>query len=337
MLDLLIFDLDGVITSEGKYWNTSRLTVWDIFSGGDFFSQALNSPERALKYGNSIISDRFIAQIKKRAVNSNWDLTYFVVCLYLISILERVPHNLDLPLLEQIQELGRKAEKITISDDAIIEQFWRETQSLQGSQVADYLIPFSQKILAIGIDEIFDLEQLWQQCYSLFQLWYEGKRGFILPDDETVLPVETIGNILSELAGRYDLGIATGRPRLEVIQPLAQLELLSYFNPSRIVTYDDVLQAQAQVNQKLGKPHPFILHKAMAPELPLAEILQENFTLEKAERVAYIGDAGSDVVAAKRASCLSIGVLTGFCEAATLQQLGCDMIVQDISALLEIL
>jgi beta-phosphoglucomutase-like phosphatase (HAD superfamily) len=34
----LIFDLDGVITSEMKYWNTARLTVWEIISGDRYLA-----------------------------------------------------------------------------------------------------------------------------------------------------------------------------------------------------------------------------------------------------------------------------------------------------------
>ncbi len=343
MLELLIFDLDGVITSEKKYWNTARLTVWDIFSSNPFFTEVLNSPQLALRHGQSIISDEFIGHIKKRAVNSNWDLTYFVVALDLISILDRVPHHhhlyirKDLSVVEQLHMLATKVEKIAISDDPIVEKFWRQTRTMRGSQIAEYLIPFSENILGVGIDKILDLQQLWQECYRLFQAWYEGKRGFILPDDETVLPPKIIKNILADLSSRYDLAIATGRPRLEVTEPLTKLDLLHYFNPERIVTYDDVLLAQSQVDQKLGKPHPFILRRAIDPKLPLLECIQENPKLDLLEKVAYIGDAGSDVLAAKRISCLSIGVLTGFCETAILQELGCDIIVQDISTLPEIL
>ncbi len=35
-LNTLIFDLDGVITSETKYWNTARLTVWEIICSQDY-------------------------------------------------------------------------------------------------------------------------------------------------------------------------------------------------------------------------------------------------------------------------------------------------------------
>jgi len=347
-LELLVFDLDGVITSEGKYWNTSRLTVWEMLTSPDFlglkdfFTISLNSPSQALELGNLIISDSFIRQLKQRAVNSNWDLTYFVVCLYLISSLGKVLPVIEpkeLSLGEQLEFLGQQIKETAIFDNSIIEQFWQETKSLQGSAVSDYLIPFSQKVLGRELNDLICLEELWTFCYELFQEWYEGKRGFILPDDQTVLAVEKIQEILTTLSQYYDLGIATGRPRREVIEPLTKMGLLEYFNPERIVTYDEVLIAQEYLKNKikLGKPHPFILYKAISPQRSLEEILRDDFSLEQPEKVAYIGDAGSDVVAAKKAQCLSIGVLTGFSTSESLLKLGCDMIVQDISYLIEAL
>ena len=69
-------------------------------------------------------------------------------------------------------------------------------------------------------------------------------------------------------ANRFTLAIATGRPRNEVIEPLTALGLLSFFDPKRIVTYDEVLAAEEQLNAtsgpiKLGKPHPFVVLKAL--------------------------------------------------------------------------
>ena len=347
MIELLVFDLDGVITSEGKYWNTARLTVWDVFCGSDFcsfedfFASSLFDPGDVLQFGQQVISDSFIRELKIRAVNSNWDLAYFVVSLYLISVLKNNPSIASLKhltLREQLQAIGEQLQANHNLDLTIIDKFWAETKSLQGSQVSDYLVPFAQKIINKELDEIISLNQLWSFCYELFQAWYQGERGFILPDDQTVLGADIIEESLSSLAQKYDLGIATGRPRAEVIEPLSKLDLLKYFNSQRIVTYDEVIEAESLTgNQiKLGKPHPYILFRAINPQLSLEEILKKDFQLEYCQKVAYIGDAGSDVVAAKKAGCLSVGVLTGFSTAQSLLDLGCDMIVQDISHLNEL-
>jgi phosphoglycolate phosphatase-like HAD superfamily hydrolase len=150
-------------------------------------------------------------------------------------------------------------------------------------------------------------------------------------------------------SGRFNLAIATGRPRNEVIEPMAVLGLLKYFDSQRIVTYDEVLKAESILsttnhpnNQqiKLGKPHPFVIFKAVYPEEKVEKLIAENFQLTNAEEIAYIGDAGSDVVAAKKAGCFSIGVLTGFGGGKSremLIDLGCDLVLDSILDLPQLL
>ena len=145
------------------------------------------------------------------------------------------------------------------------------------------------------------------------------------------------------------MAIATGRPRNEVIQPLKALRLLQYFDQKRIVTYDEVLDAESKRSNseekiKLGKPHPFILLKAIYPDENIKKLCNEKFTLQNNQEIAYIGDAGSDVVAAKRAGCISIGVLTGFAtgkqkenKEQMLKDLGCDIILESILELPQLL
>jgi phosphoglycolate phosphatase-like HAD superfamily hydrolase len=193
--------------------------------------------------------------------------------------------------------------------------------------------------------------ELWQLCYENFQGWYEGKKGYNLPDDETVLELNNIDTTLKALhdSGAYTLAIATGRPRNEVIQPLTTLGLLQYFDPQRIVTYDEVLKAESILshldkNIKLGKPHPFVLFKAIYPHEEVKKFCAEDFQVENSMEIAYIGDAGSDVIAAKKAGCISIGVLTGFAEGKArekkqemLVDLGCDVILDSILELPQLL
>ena len=81
-LDLLIFDLDGVITSEQKYWNTARLTVWEMLCQPHYLGLAqhfgidITTPDLVLAKGEAVIGADFITELKNRAVNSNWDLTF---------------------------------------------------------------------------------------------------------------------------------------------------------------------------------------------------------------------------------------------------------------------
>ena len=370
-LNTLIFDLDGVITSEKKYWNTAKLTVWELICSENYLgiSQYFgNSPDvstRLVDVGDRVIPNSFIYQLKSRAINSNWDLTFFVICLHLIAILgefKRVKGNswnniLDsnhLSIADKLKQLGRHLQDIEYSariSNSVIEEFWQETIELTGTAVLDYVNYFSNKKLGETLPSLDPKGELWRLCYENFQAWYEGKKGYDLPDDETVLDLDKIKATLHTLGneGRYTLAIATGRPRNEVIEPLSVLGLLQYFDPKRIVTYDEVLEAESSLSHsqtqiKLGKPHPFVLYKAIYPDESADQLSSDRFQLANGQQIAYVGDAGSDVVAAKKAGCMSIGVLTGFAEGKArenkkkmLADLGCDVILDSVVELPQLL
>lgn len=233
--------------------------------------------------------------------------------------------------------------------ESTIARFWQETTDLKGAAVTEYVKPFYQKHLGISLPETHS--DLWNLCYQNFQAWYEGRKGYTLPDDDTVLDLEQVKAILQTLkdANRFTLAIATGRPRNEVIEPLTALGLLSFFDPQRIVTYDEVLATEDQLNTgpdpiKLGKPHPFVLLKALHGEEDPQVFCTEAFQKRDRTYAAYIGDAASDVVAAKRSGCISVGVLTGFTASRAKSEqvqmftnLGCDCVIESIQALPQVL
>lgn len=361
-IQFLIFDLDGVITSEQKYWNTARLTVWELITQSDYLGLTEyfgpTQPQQVLASGQQTINNDFIYELKRRAINSNWDLTYFVFCLHLAGILQQLQQlapeerssfkRIDLANSEQWQLLRQGLQDLAFGSnesEPTITQFWQETTDLKGAAVTEYIRPFYQKHLGISLPETHS--DLWNLCYQNFQAWYEGRKGFTLPDDETVLNLEQIKDTLQTLkdADRFTLAIATGRPRNEVIEPLTALGLLSFFDPQRIVTYDEVLAAEDQLNTgpapiKLGKPHPFVVLKALHGEEDPQVFCTQAFQQQERPHAVYIGDAASDVVAAQRSGCISVGVLTGFTASrAKAEQiemfthLGCDCVIESIQAL----
>ncbi|ELS00350.1 putative phosphatase [Xenococcus sp. PCC 7305] len=366
----LIFDLDGVITSEKKYWNTSRLTAWELICDRNYlgltnyFGSSPDVSTRLEKIGDNIIPKSFIYELKSRAINSNWDLTFFVCCLHFAGIfatiareqptsLANILQDNDLTLEKQLQSIGEllhsRNYQSQISDDAI-SQFWAETKSLTGAAVLNYVNTFIAEKLGQHFAFFDPKGELWQLCYDNFQAWYEGKKGYDLPDDETVIDLASIDKTLKALSdsGNFTLAIATGRPRNEVIQPLTNLGILQYFAPTRIVTYDEVIAAESALvadNQtKLGKPHPFILYKALYPQESVVNLASDEFKISNPKTIAYIGDAGSDVVAAKKAGVVSVGVLTGFAEGEAIRKkrvmlgnLGCDVILDSVLDLPELL
>jgi phosphoglycolate phosphatase-like HAD superfamily hydrolase/multidrug transporter EmrE-like cation transporter len=349
-LELLVFDLDGVITSEQKYWNTSRLTVWEMLCRNnylglaEYFGISLTDPDKVLENSETLISTEFIAELKNRAVNSNWDLTFFVVSLHIIGIVAQLNrthlttlNNSDIhEQLKLISYFCKDKNIDRVITQYIIQDFWKESIDLKGTAVQEYVPAFANKIIGQKLDLFHTDSQLWQLCYENFQAWYEGHKGYQLPDDETVLPVAEIKQTLAALAQSYQLAVATGRPRNETIPTLTKLGLIEYFAADRIVTYDEVITAEKSSDIRLGKPHPFIVLKAIYPQVKDAKLVK--IANKSHPRVAYIGDAASDVVAAKAAGCHSIGVLTGFgmnleYKQQLLSKIGCDNIVADITAL----
>jgi phosphoglycolate phosphatase-like HAD superfamily hydrolase len=360
----LIFDMDGVITSENKYWNTARITVWEILSSdsyiglNNYFDEGDSFLDQLALLGKNVISSDFIYELKRRAVNSNWDLTFFVLSLHLISILHSLKETQpefwikflnanSLSIEQQFTQLREFLSSQTCNfknSDIVIGQFWQETESLTGSAVVEYLYPFSKAILNTDMHYLKPKGELWKLCYRNFQEWYGGKGDYSLPDEDTVVDLSELKQMFSKLCElrKYSLGIATGRPRSEVIHPMLALGLLSYFEGSRIATYDEVLQAEELASQLgkhvlLAKPHPFVLLKAIHPDEDVRVLYTEEFQSLDRSYAAYIGDAASDVVAAKCSNCISIGVLTGCVDGraiASQQKMlidsGCNVILSSV-------
>ena len=79
--DTVIFDMDGVITSEQNYWNCAALTVWEYLNYNS--GQKINAAEcmqNISKIRSRVFSDdELISILKGKGVNSNWDLGYVTV------------------------------------------------------------------------------------------------------------------------------------------------------------------------------------------------------------------------------------------------------------------
>jgi phosphoglycolate phosphatase-like HAD superfamily hydrolase len=145
---------------------------------------------------------------------------------------------------------------------------------------------------------------------------------------DTRLPVEVLLDakpMFETLKADYAFGVATGRPRPEALAPLAHAGILDYFDPARIVTHDDVVEAErTHPGQSFGKPDPFIVHKAMRADF-------------RADQTIFVGDTLSDIQAAARAGVRSIGILTALppgphreLRRKTLAEAGCTTILDSV-------
>ncbi len=393
-LDTLIFDLDGVITSERKYWDTARLTVWELMENDDYlglknyFGVGKNFPGGVFQTGEKVIPSSLIYRLKNRAINSNWDITYTVACLHIIGMLGQFKQTIykdwatifngNAVAREKLRSAGRllaDSKHDSKVGNSIIRKFFAEIDTLKGTALLDYIALFVQNNLEINSSFFAHKGDLWQLCYQNFQDWYEGKKystyaaskqklHLLSPDqnnthstrhlvssysspltEETVIDPMRIEAVLKRLqdSGRYTLGVATGRPKIEAIEPLKTVGLFQYFEERRIVTYDEVIEAedilaQSGKNVRLGKPHPFVLLKAVYPDEDVKALCAEEFLQLDHKNAAFIGDSASDVVAAQRAGCVAIGVLTGLgkgkttkdAKRQTLENLGCDVILNNI-------
>lgn len=92
----VLFDLDGVITSERVYWNCSGLALAK-FLGKDI----PESGEGKVGLARSLIPDGVIRGFKEAGVNSNWDITYAM------TILARAGRGIEW-FLKELKKRGYK-------------------------------------------------------------------------------------------------------------------------------------------------------------------------------------------------------------------------------------
>ena len=95
----MIFDLDGVITSEDCYWDAAGLTLhelcyspryWNIDGKTGAYCPA-QSAEGSRRISRDALPEAEILAFKAHAINSNWDTCYAGVCLRLIDLLAQLP------------------------------------------------------------------------------------------------------------------------------------------------------------------------------------------------------------------------------------------------------
>lgn len=350
-----------MITSEQKYWDTARLTVHELLESEEYLGLAgYFGMQRAAQ---PVIPESLIYRIKNQAINSNWDLTYLVAALHLIRVAGDIWRQEDydwslifdstLPVADKLHRIGEVLATYgytPVPENPVFDAFFAASAGQQGAMLLDGVADFARARLG-GDGVFFEVPgEFWQFCYTVFQEWFEGRRqsAFAAQQPDTALPAEStiidaarLATVLAALQQRYTLGIATGRPRSEALAPLQAFDLLRYFDAQRIVTYDEVQQAQAGTGELLGKPHPFVLLRAIYPDAD-AQTLAAGAGLPAAHpHVAYIGDSASDALAAQRAGCVALGVLSGVAPDAAsqqarrsvLQEAGCVLVLPDVQAL----
>lgn len=300
--DKIIFDMDGVVTSEYIYWDAAALTVYELLYSHKFYG--LSEIDHNWCYDNfkelhKIIfcGDKTIKAVKALGVNTNWDLAYIVFC---------VSKYLE-PDLTEFNEWHFESVRMFI-----------ENITVQAPDVYNLV----GELAAVSLNREFSdfkrgKNKLWDEVIHCFQLWFLGRKSVpgLNTMEKPLVDLDDLKKTFLDLKNRgISLGIGTGRPKDEILFPLEKWGLMEFFSDDMIVTYDDVLKAEKEFKPEspLSKPNPFVFLKAaLGDELDDEKLISNSYNKERCSKIAVVGDAPSDLMAAKSAGMVFVGVLTG--------------------------
>jgi len=332
--DRILFDLDGVVTSEEVYWNTAALTVWELLNSSVYYGEEVMDVQAVSGRLSDIrrevfCNDAVIQTVKNRGINNNWDLAWFVISGALVL---------------NTRDFRAVYEWILSLPD---------TAAAFCAAVAEAL----QKAGFQG-DEAAHQGGLWRRVQDSFQEWFLGSELFpehwgkasmqpgklgLTFGEEPLVDKEKLLTLLSLLAQDKILGIGTGRPRIEMLNPLTRWGAYDYFTKEAVVSHHEVQAAQKELRKSipdivLTKPHPYIFLKAIFGEtVSDNDLIAGVYDKACCSKTLVIGDAGCDLFAAKAAGCDFLAVLTGIQgedARAYFAQEGADYILKDVLELL---
>ncbi len=331
--DKIIFDMDGVITGEQNYWDIAALTAYELTHDRRFFGdgEVAPSPERkAAVRARLFCGDRFITAVKDKGVNSNWDLCYLAVCFLLCGM--------------SPAEMTRYVEESPLLAFGLYDEAARMASAALGRPAA----------------ETERGAWLWLLCRKVFQEWYlgdglyekmygekshgAGKSG-MWSAEEPIVPLDGLKALLTTLtACGKTLGIATGRSRFEVEAPLKSWGCEGYFDEGHSIDYDFVVRGEDALRKRgiavrLTKPHPYMFLKAvLGADYDDFKIYAGDYDRAPIERSLLVGDAGSDILAAKAMGADFLAVLTGISGEkgrAYFEETGAEYIVPNVLYMME--
>ncbi|MDO5397262.1 MAG: HAD hydrolase-like protein [bacterium] len=307
--DTVIFDMDGVMTSEQNYWNSAALTVWEYLHLNTEEHIHIN-PKECMKNLKKIrakvfCNDELISVLKNKGVNSNWDLGYVTVLLTWIVHGRCVPEDFG-SVLEYAGTLG----------DNILDEY-------------DRLADKAHKKSGFDSDWMKRGDLMWNTMHLMFQEWFlgdelfkeqyghtpafnEGKPGLLF-SEEPIVDKEKLTELLRELSESKRVCTGTGRPYIEILQPVTDWGIRQYFAEDGLCNYNHVAEAERKLgNNALTKPHPYMFLKALyGTDYDDEKIINGDYDSERIKRTIIVGDAGSDILAAKAMGADFCAVLTG--------------------------
>ncbi|HYL44038.1 MAG TPA: HAD family hydrolase, partial [Ktedonobacteraceae bacterium] len=377
MSDLIIFDLDGVITSEEAYWDAAGLTLhelcyspryWQIGAVCAQYTPVTTAVE-SRHVSRTIFPTSEILSVKARAINSNWDTCYVTVCLHLIDLLSRLPDVVSVLPLQPwdaawLAGLRKQLASLHLpfQGEPFVSMSLLEAPVFQGAvglELINRFDAYATQTLGYDIENVFSrYSPFWTFCQDIFQEWYlgdqlyaesyghvpaqPGKPGCI-HFEQPLLPLEKVRKTLATLQEQgYSLGCASGRTYQEASYPLKAYGLWNYFSEEHIATYDYVERAEAVLRAQgdmtlLGKPHPFQFLIAVDHTY---EPEQTHKQPAPAGNFIVVGDSTSDILGGRAAGGLTVAVLTGANTSIARQRLaasGPDFTLDDVTGLPDLL
>lgn len=341
----VIFDVDGVLLSEERYFDVSALTVWEWLYSPYYMGLANDSglPLHGDDAWIAAVRDRvwagdtLLSWLKAHGINSNWEMVHAFLATAVWLMAEKVRKErgslpaLDLDERNDIRQLGRELKDTAIPSAEAVLSCWKSHVApyVQGPELFTCLRQAAE--VAIGRQLSFmDLDSQFFTMHQLaFQQWYLGdevfpeimheavygepKEGF-LQKEVSLGDAEEIRNMLQQLrTAGFSLGIATGRGAKEVEIPFRFFGWYDELDPLYIATASDAEAVSPQYgNIPLGKPSSFLYLCAAYGKKP--EKYEEYITrgrIQDNDEIYVIGDSYSDVLGARAAGARFIGVLTG--------------------------
>ena len=341
----VIFDVDGVLLSEERYFDVSALTVWEWLYSPYYMGLANDSglPLHGDDAWIAAVRDRvwagdtLLSWLKAHGINSNWEMVhaFLITASWLMArqFREETGHlpPLSLKNRDEVRALGSLLADRAVPGAEDILLFWEShvESQVEGAALFACLrqaaeVEAGRKLPFMNLDSpFFRMHQL------AFQQWYLGdevfseimhekvygapKEGF-LQKENPLGDSGDIRNMLKQLkAAGFSLGVATGRGAKEVEIPFRFFGWYDELDPLYIATASDAEEVSAQYgNIPLGKPSSFLyLCAAYGRRTENYGAYITDGRIHASDEVYVIGDSYSDVLGARAAGARFIGVLTG--------------------------
>ena len=304
--DTVIFDMDGVITSEQNYWNCAALTVWEYLKWNK--SEKIDT-SYAMEHIADIrrmvfCNDEIISTLKGKGVNSNWDLGYVTVLIAWIC--GGREYNGDFyDVLDYAKKLP----------DNIIDGYDKLAKTCSEKTGFDY-------------EWLKRNELMWRTMRDIFQTWFLGDELFektfgykplnagkagLLYKEEPLVNKDKLVEMLRLMSENKRVCTGTGRPYIEMLPPITNWGIKQYFADNGLCNYDHVVAAEKELNNNaLTKPHPYMFMKALyGTDYDDKRLVDGDYDKEKIKTTLVVGDAGADILAAQAMGADFCAVLTG--------------------------